>query len=571
MAEVTILDFLLNTTWIPWFIILVWGSICLYRTRKAPVISSEFKYLKDGSILDLLNLGNIGVVISTPSKQILYYSQSFADMLGYNKEELLHKTWAEITYPEDVSTTQQAYLEFLNGLRTSYRLEKRYLKRDGSILPSSVVITSARSGAGHIDYIIAFILDNTKKHMADQLLGKALKQAEEADRAKASILSEVSHEIRTPLNVILGFCELLGMELESTRHKEYLKSIGDSGQTLLTIVNDLLDLEKIDNGRLKLMLEPLDLAEFFQRIHCSFFHKAKQRNLSLELKIGTNVPQTLMLEPARLRQILFNLVGNAIKFTHSGYVIIEVTFSETEPEKGNLQVSVLDTGIGIPQQDLDRIFEPFEQQSAYIGHQYGGTGLGLSITKKLIRLMGGKIRAVSSPGVGSTFTLELPQVVICGAKAVPDKTPPNSFTLPEAKILLAESNLANMEFLYQSLHKYPVQILEATNLEQTLAMIHHQNPDVLVLDLALAPLSPLELMEQICQSPLGKALPRVLLSTCSPSEHQEILKVYPESQILLKPFLHHELIQCLHCVLDRANGPAPVLNPQNLQELNLNQ
>ncbi len=570
VLEVYIFDFLLNTAWIPWAILAVWGSVCMYRTRKAPVISKEFKYLRDNSILDLLNLGNIGVVISTPSRQILYCSQSFADMLGYTQEELVQVTWDKITDPEDVTHNQNAYLEFLNGLRTSYRLEKRYLKKDGGGLPASVVVTSARSGAGHIDYIIAFVLDNTKKHMADQLLGKALKQAEEADRAKASILSDVSHEIRTPLNVILGFCELLGMELESPRHKEYIKSIGDSGQTLLTIVNDLLDLEKIDNGRLKLVLEPVLIAEFFQRLHSSFLYRAKQRNLNLELKIGAEVPETLMLEPVRLRQILFNLVGNALKFTHSGYVIIEVKFSEFESQTGCLKISVLDSGIGIPQQDLERIFEPFEQQSALIGHQYGGTGLGLSITQKLTHLMGGDISAVSSPGIGSTFTLELPNVLICEQKPNPESLLASD-TLLEGKILLAESDAANLEFLSQSLSRYPVQVLKAKDLKETLQLLVEQNPDVLVLDLALSPCSCEELMAQVCQSPQGQKLPKVLLSTSPLLEHQQILKQYPDVTILVKPFLHHALIQSLHSALDRANELAPAGPPQNLQELSLNQ
>lgn len=245
------------------------------------------------------------------------------------------------------------------------------------------------------------------------------REAEGANRAKSEFLANMSHEIRTPMNAVIGYSDLLARSITDPRQKHYLGAIQASSRSLLMLINDILDLSRIEAGKMRLEYSPVSVRRLLQDVRHIFDLRATEHGVSLEVSVASDVPAMLVLDETRLRQVLFNLVGNAIKFTHEGGVTVRLS---TEPcpdaadgmERCRLTVSVTDTGIGIASDQQERIFDAFEQQEGQSSRKYGGTGLGLAISRKLIRMMGGELGVESAEGQGSTFTLTMPGIEVAG-------------------------------------------------------------------------------------------------------------------------------------------------------------
>lgn len=242
---------------------------------------------------------------------------------------------------------------------------------------------------------------------------KAEAQAYHANTTKSEFLAHISHEIRTPMNAILGFTELLQDRIRDRELREYLRSIFVSGKNLLTLINDMLDLSKIEAGRLELVYKTTSIRGMLDEIRQLFAFQVREKGLTFEIQVDDAVPQLVSIDEMRLRQILLNLVGNAVKFTDRGGIRVEVESVETLDHRCTLTISVRDTGVGIPPSQQERVFEPFRQAGGRSRNaDYGGTGLGLAITERLVEMMGGRIRLSSRLGVGSTFTITLPAVLM---------------------------------------------------------------------------------------------------------------------------------------------------------------
>ncbi len=245
----------------------------------------------------------------------------------------------------------------------------------------------------------------------------AREEAESANRAKSLFLASMSHEIRTPMNAILGFTEILHGQIQDKQKREFLSAVMSSAKTLLSLINDILDLSKIEAGRMEIRNRPLELRSVFHEQQTIFLWKTKEKGLDFRINIDPSIPEVLMLDEVRLRQILFNLVGNAVNFTHEG--LIELTL--TKKDKGSrgdvidLILSVRDTGIGINPEQLGLIFDAFRQHEGQSTRRYEGTGLGLAITKRLVDIMGGRISVLSTPGKGSVFEVTLRDVAVADA------------------------------------------------------------------------------------------------------------------------------------------------------------
>ncbi|PID27170.1 MAG: hypothetical protein CR982_06875 [Candidatus Cloacimonadota bacterium] len=261
------------------------------------------------------------------------------------------------------------------------------------------------------------VLERTKtlKQMNSQLeetnknLILAKEEAEYATKVKSEFLANMSHEIRTPLNAVMGFTDLLNTMIEDDKQKSYLDLIKTNGSNLLTIINDILDLSKIEAGKMTLNYEPLNIRNLFESIKDIFCINIIDKNIEFNISIDDNIPTNLILDEIRLRQILFNLIGNAIKFTNSGSVDIKLKILSKDEEKNlcDLQIDVNDTGIGIKRSSLEKIFDSFVQQDGHNTKKFGGTGLGLAITKRLVEIMGGEISVKSELNKGSSFTVKL--------------------------------------------------------------------------------------------------------------------------------------------------------------------
>src|SRR5581483_7311648 len=230
---------------------------------------------------------------------------------------------------------------------------------------------------------------------------------EEATKAKEMFLASMSHEIRTPMNGVTGMANLLAQTPLNTEQKEYTDAIRDSAQRLLTVINDVLDISKINAGKVSLTPAPFNIREVLKSIYMTLSTKAQEKGISLNVSADDNVPETLVGDSVRLSQVLWNLSGNAVKFTEKGGVNVNVSLHGTENEKALLKFTITDTGIGIAKERLPHIFEPFVQADKRITHKYGGTGLGLDIAKKIVELHGGKINVESQLGKGSVFSFTI--------------------------------------------------------------------------------------------------------------------------------------------------------------------
>ena len=295
--------------------------------------------------------------------------------------------------------------------------------------------------------------ENALRRSEDELRAAKLeaerlaREAETASLAKSEFLANMSHEIRTPMNAVIGYSDLLNNTVTDPQQRTYLEAIRAGSRSLLMLINDILDLSRIEAGKLRLDYSAVSMRRLLGDVRHIFDLRAMEQGISLEVSVDSNMPAAMMLDETRLRQVLFNLVGNAIKFTHEGGVTVRATATRLKSEKTSesdagsgevrkfyrLVVTVRDTGIGIPADQRDRIFDAFEQQEGQNTRRYGGTGLGLAISRKLARMMGGELELESEPGEGSVFTVVLPRVEATGKEAEDEGEP------KEAERLLAQT------------------------------------------------------------------------------------------------------------------------------------
>jgi signal transduction histidine kinase/CheY-like chemotaxis protein len=311
-----------------------------------------------------------------------------------------------------------------------------------------------------------------------------------ANRVKSEFLANMSHEIRTPLNAVIGFSELLSSLVSDPKQKDYISSIKVAGKSLLVLINDILDLSKIEAEMLEIHLELTDPVLMFKEIQQIFSVRISEKFLDFDVDIDPEIPEALLLDKPRLRQVLLNLVGNAIKFTKEGYVKIRVRQEPNEQDlsKINLVILVEDTGIGISDQHLKSVFESFKQASIEVGHQYGGTGLGLTISKRLIELMNGKISVNSEIGKGSQFKITLKDVSISALKSA--KEMKQSLSLEDikfhkGKILIIDDVESNRFMIRELLEKINLKVYEAHNGQQGVEKAKQIQPDLILMDIRM--------------------------------------------------------------------------------------
>ncbi|HJV66720.1 MAG TPA: PAS domain S-box protein [Geomonas sp.] len=351
---------------------------------------------------DTFEQAAVGICHCDLAGRVIRINRRLCEILGYQQGDLLGRSLQEMVHAEDLSAEREQHERLLLGEIDNYSLELRQLRKDGSLvwvnLTKSVVCGEGRGPR----YLTAVIEDITAKRES-QALRRERDLVKAASCAKSQFLAGMSHEIRTPMNAIIGLGRL-ALQTELTgKQREYLEKICSSGQTLLDIINDILDFSKIEAGRVELEKTEFTLAEVLGAISDLFSIKAREKGVCYRVRLDPQLPKRLMGDPLRLTQVLNNLVGNAVKFTERGEVVVEAKPVERGADQLTVQFLVKDTGVGLTPEQIGKIFTPFTQADSSTTRRYGGTGLGLSISSQLVELMGGELRVQSSTGVGSSF------------------------------------------------------------------------------------------------------------------------------------------------------------------------
>ena len=353
------------------------------------------------------------------------------------------------------------------------------------------------------------------------------RELEDANKAKSELLANISHEIRTPLNSIIGFSELLMTMTRDTEMINYLETIRTAGRTLMNSINDILDLSKIEAGMLEISCVSVNLDAIFREIRQIFTIKAKKKSIRLDQSIDTDIPSHLLLDDMRLRQVLMNLVGNAVKFTENGEVRITARAVDKDHQNGmlDLEIRVEDTGIGIPEEKTELIFRDFHQESSGTTRLFGGTGLGLSISRRLVRLMGGEISVQSTPGAGSSFVVLLTGVNISSHKPIGDDIDYISrekIIFSKESVLVADYESVTRLMIKKHLEKANLKVIEAENAEQSILLAGEKRPDLVLMDGDMPDMNGKDAVKMIRQDPALSDIPVLLMTTDSTDETNEV-------------------------------------------------
>lgn len=461
------------------------GTLQDITDRKLAELGSQRTENKYRLILETINLPAVSI---DKAGVVIFCNKYAANMLGYEQHEILGLNWLENFVP---AAKRNNTVELFDNDSFKPQNINSVICRNGEQRIISWRNTISYDENGSILEVTGIGEDITERERKTEELISAKEEAERSSKFKSEFLSIMSHEIRTPMNAVIGTTNLLLSEDPKPDQLEYLNTLKFSGENLLAIINDILDYNKIEAGKLQLSNIPFNIYHLLQKIKKLFFPKAEEKGIDIELIIDEGIPSRLVGDQIRLGQILNNLVSNAIKFTHLGKVTIRLDLFELTNSQATVRFVVADTGIGIAPENLDVIFEPFEQETRHSDNYYGGTGLGLAITRRLVELHNSSISLASEPGKGTDFMFTISFDYIGGEEKKEDMRTMeagllcSSSELRGMRILVVDDNKMNLLIASKFLKKWQAEADEAASGREALEMVSRQNYDLIIMDLQM--------------------------------------------------------------------------------------
>ncbi len=491
-----------------------------------------------------------GVLVAELDGRILEANDALLEMIGYSRQELQSgQLRGDAITPPDHKAADERALVQLHDTRMCLPFEKEFIHKNGQRVPVLVGLTMLE---GSETECICFVVDITRQKQTEHELKVARDAADAANLAKSQFLANMSHEVRTPMNAIIGMTELVLNTPLNPKQKEYLKMVLLSGESLLGIINDILDFSKVESGKIELESMPLRMRECIGDAVKSLALRAHAKGLELALDIQSDVPEWVVGDAGRLRQVVINLVNNAIKFTLEGEVVVEVTLQAERDNILELLFCVRDTGIGIPHEKIDRVFDAFEQADTSTTRQFGGTGLGLTIVRRMVEIMGGRVWVESEVGKGSKFYFN---VFLQACANPPDEDEaPRQTAVRGTRVLIIDDNATNRRILEEVVTSWGMIPVAGNSVQEGLSLLREATAagrrfELLLTDINMPVQDGFELIAQVRKDQqLAETIIIVLTSGERPDDSRNCDK-YDVAQRLLKPVKQSELFDAIVAAL----------------------
>ncbi|MEL7129461.1 MAG: ATP-binding protein [Pseudomonadota bacterium] len=555
--------------------VMLTGQDITYIAAEDSTIGEEFRVFRAAC-----NASVNCIAFSDQDGVIGYANPAFCDLLGYTAEELIGANVSSFALQESIEQSQAEMEDLLSGKVDKVVGDRRYVHKDGTEIDVAISVSTAIEPLTEKIMIVAQIRDVREERKRERELRHALRQAEQATKMKSEFLANMSHEIRTPLNGVIGMAQVLAHSDLDEEQTENVETILDSGRSLMTLLNDILDLSKIEAGKLDISPVDCDVRHKLRRIHQLFEPIAVEKGLELRFFVDPSVPSHLRLDPVRVRQCISNLVSNAVKFTDSGSIMIVTTAQPIGNGQHALRVFVTDTGIGISADKQEHIFDSFQQADGSTTRRFGGTGLGLSVTRNLARMMGGDITVTSEIGRGSVFIFSFLAAELGYDLAIPEEgnvsvimptgpasTPPptstnrqvNQFTegprkLQDMHVLIVDDNQVNRRVARSFLSQYDMTSREAVNGQDALEIMAEEPFDLVLMDVHMPILDGVSTTRAIREQPAWADLPIIALTADAMTGDRDKYLAEGMSGYVSKPIDQMELVKEIHRVIDVASA-----------------
>lgn len=539
-------------------IIFIWNR----RLRRATIEARNAQTAleeSDALIKAFLDNANAMMFVKGPDRRYILVNRAFAEFRGFEPEEMAGKLPSELSNPVYTTGHDDSDSQAIQSGRSIVR-EIQATGADGRMRDFVVNKFPVIGQDGRLIALGAVLSDFTEHKETERALQEAKEIAEKAAESKSDFLAVVSHEVRTPMNGVLGMARLLVDTDLDSKQSEFADTIVHSSESLLGILNDLLDISKLEAGKLEIETIPFDPQRAVNESVAVMTARAKEKGVALDCEMASELPAAVVGDPHRTRQVLLNLISNGIKFTAEGHVSVKLAVENSSDEMAELIVSVTDTGIGIPKKTQEKLFSPYTQGSVEVARKYGGTGLGLAICRRLANLMGGELTVESTIGKGSCFTLRVP-MRIATAEEIRATEKAGSLelesvpTLSPQRVLLVEDNIVNQKVAAAMLEKAGHHMDLAEHGEQALAMFEANEYDIVLMDRHMPVMDGIEATRKIRKmSDHGASVPIVgVTAAANKSEIAECMDAGMDD-VIIKPIDPDELTIVMAATLSDANG-----------------